>query len=238
MTSRRQHHPRRGPAGGEVPGQLPGDPAAGLACAEWAERSRAREHHARRLLTGVHRDVEDLAAGSGWEAEYPREVWQLRRIGITGAPVARLRFDGIPQPWRPAWPNAGHGGCWAKNRRRACQHRAHRYHPVRPVPVRRRHHHPAGIDRAVLERHLAGLHAELAGRHPPQAHQPAQRVLHRDPPARPGGLLPPSAVLFPSDYPPATRLPRVLVGAADPPDEDPAPRPVAQPRRPSRPLSS
>ena len=36
-------------------------------------------------------------SGTGWEAEFPRDVWELRRLGVEGN--RRLRFDGIPQPW-------------------------------------------------------------------------------------------------------------------------------------------
>ena len=41
--------------------------------------------------------VEDLHLGSGWEAEFPRDVWELRRLGVEGR--KRLRFDRIAQPW-------------------------------------------------------------------------------------------------------------------------------------------
>jgi integrase len=41
--------------------------------------------------------LEDLGCGTGWEAEFPRDVWELRRLGVEGR--KRLRFDGIPQPW-------------------------------------------------------------------------------------------------------------------------------------------
>jgi len=47
------------------------------------------------------RKLEDLAEGHGWEAEYSRDVWRLRRLGRRtgdGSP-SRLRFDAIPQPW-------------------------------------------------------------------------------------------------------------------------------------------
>jgi integrase len=43
--------------------------------------------------------VEDLRDGSGWEAEFPRDIWELRRLGIQRGNAARLRFDRIPQPW-------------------------------------------------------------------------------------------------------------------------------------------
>jgi integrase len=49
------------------------------------------------FLRYAYRCLEDLCCGSGWEAEFPRDVWELRRLGIEGR--KRLRFDGIPQPW-------------------------------------------------------------------------------------------------------------------------------------------
>ena len=49
------------------------------------------------FLRYAHAHVEDLQVGTGWEAEFPRDVWELRRLGIAGRP--RLRFDRIPQQW-------------------------------------------------------------------------------------------------------------------------------------------
>ena len=40
----------------------------------------------------------DLVEGVGWDAEFPRDVWLLRRIGYPGRDKA-LRFDGIAAPW-------------------------------------------------------------------------------------------------------------------------------------------
>jgi len=50
------------------------------------------------FLRFARRCVEDLQAGTGWEAEYPRDVWELRRLGMDNT-RARLRFDRITQPW-------------------------------------------------------------------------------------------------------------------------------------------
>ena len=36
-------------------------------------------------------------SATGWEAEFPRDVWELRRLGLEGR--KRLRFDRIPQQW-------------------------------------------------------------------------------------------------------------------------------------------
>lgn len=50
------------------------------------------------FLRYAREHLEDLAFGSGWENEFGRDVWMLRRLGIDGS-GARLRFDRISQPW-------------------------------------------------------------------------------------------------------------------------------------------
>ncbi|MGW6603494.1 tyrosine-type recombinase/integrase [Streptomyces sp. NPDC055036] len=50
------------------------------------------------FLRYAYTHLEDLVHGSGWESEFPRDVWELRRLGIEGT-RARLRFDRIAQPW-------------------------------------------------------------------------------------------------------------------------------------------
>jgi integrase len=52
--------------------------------------------NARAFALYGRRCVEDLRDGDGWDAEYPRDIWQLRRLGFAGN--LTLRFDGIPQP--------------------------------------------------------------------------------------------------------------------------------------------
>ena len=52
------------------------------------------------IIYGLRR-LEDLAEDHGWETEYRRDVWRLRRLGRAtgdGSP-SRLRFGAIPQPW-------------------------------------------------------------------------------------------------------------------------------------------
>lgn len=43
--------------------------------------------------------LEDLQHGVGWESEYPRDVWRLRRLGYDSATLAHLRFDTIEPVW-------------------------------------------------------------------------------------------------------------------------------------------
>lgn len=52
----------------------------------------------RRFLLDAIGYLRDLADGTGWDSEYPRDVWLLRRLGYP-ARDAVLRFDQIEQPW-------------------------------------------------------------------------------------------------------------------------------------------
>ena len=51
----------------------------------------------RALLLYARRAVADLAETGGWEAEYPRDVWRMHRLGFDGRRT--LQFDRIAQPW-------------------------------------------------------------------------------------------------------------------------------------------
>lgn len=63
---------------------------------DWA-RSTINDTRSRGFLSYASRVIADLAEAGGWDAEYPREVWRMRRLGYDGDRT--LRFDGIPQPW-------------------------------------------------------------------------------------------------------------------------------------------
>lgn len=67
----------------------------------WRERLRtspgARKASSA-FLTYARRQVENLCHGTGWDIEYPRDVWRLRNLGITGT-LTYLRFDAIGQLW-------------------------------------------------------------------------------------------------------------------------------------------
>src|SRR5258708_19414348 len=58
----------------------------------------ARSGHPVALSTYAHRKVTALAEGEGWDNEYPRDTWHMRRLGISSR-CATLRFAGIGQPW-------------------------------------------------------------------------------------------------------------------------------------------
>lgn len=54
------------------------------------------------LVRFILRCLEDLRDGGGWDAEYPRDVWQLRRLNLArehGIVGGSIHFDDIPQPW-------------------------------------------------------------------------------------------------------------------------------------------
>jgi integrase len=110
------------------------------------------------FLRYARQRLEDLLCGSGWEAEFPRDVWELRRLGIEGR--KRLRFDGIPQPWLRQLAKR-----FARWRLSIGRSPIQTYVDVQavtrlagflaspPVSVTSL----AGLDRAVLERYLAHL---------------------------------------------------------------------------------
>ncbi|MGH3634279.1 tyrosine-type recombinase/integrase [Mycobacterium sp.] len=41
----------------------------------------------------------DLRDGTGWDSEYERDVWRLRRLGVCGHDRARLDFTAVQPPW-------------------------------------------------------------------------------------------------------------------------------------------
>lgn len=165
------------------------------------------------FLRYAYRCLEDLHCGSGWEAEFPRDVWELRRLGVEGR--KRLRFDGITQPWLrdlakrfARWrlsigrsPNQAYIDVQAVTRLAG-------FLASPPVNITRL----AGINRAVLERYLADLSTDSR----------ALRSRSRDISSLGAFLdairrhewdadLPASAAFYPDDFPkPDKRLPRGL----------------------------
>jgi integrase len=183
----------------------------------WQQQLRGRDRKAstaHALLIYAFRQIEDLMLGGGWEAEYPRDVWRLRALGID-RPQAALRFDGIAQPWLkelakrwarwqlstgtdPGWVHTGV----------AAVTRLGRYLAAPAAGVRQL----ADLDRAALERYLADLRAELGGReihrqHVGRLNSFFQAIRQH----RWDDSLPVNAMLFAEDYPePSRRLPRAL----------------------------
>ena len=60
-------------------------------------RSMINDSRSRGFLSYASRVIAALAEAGGWEAEYPRNVWRMHRLGYDGDRT--LRFAGIPQPW-------------------------------------------------------------------------------------------------------------------------------------------
>jgi integrase len=167
----------------------------GLGSAAVPAAHRGLLHYARRVL-------QDLAEGAGWDAEYPRDTWQLRRLGISGS-CATIRFADIPQPWlkdlAKRWArwrlSAGVPGERAQAGIRSLIRLAG-FLAARSVTCLDQ------LDRVLLERYLADLHQQFAGRGI-QGKQIGQLAAFLADVRRHGwdATLPPDAVLYPEDFP-------------------------------------
>ena len=181
---------------------------------EWREAFGRKRSNAIALLAWSRRQVDDLAEGAGWDTEYPRDAWQMHRLGFEGRNV--LDFSGIPQQqlrdlakrWI-RWRLSTGLGLEAGSRR-----------PLRFLTRFAVFLHARGIagtdgiSRAVLEDYLAGLHAAMSGRREHGAHVSTIGLFLtavRQHGWAPG--LPPGAMIFPGDQPPRIELlPRALAG--------------------------
>jgi integrase len=120
-----------------------------------------------RLIIYARRRLEDLLDGTGWEVEYPRDVWRLRSLGLSTT-NATLRFDRIPQPWLRDLAKR-----WSRWRLSTGTSKSTSSLGVRTVThfaAFLAEHEPAvgrlaAVDRAVLERYLAHLRTTLASSH-------------------------------------------------------------------------
>jgi integrase len=154
-------------------------------------------------------------AQAAWDAEYDRDVWRLRELGIDSRTLARIQFTSIPQPWLKAlakrWARwrlaAGFGPETAASGTRAVA-RFGEFLAVQESAITSL----GQLDRTLLERYLAHLHALLGG-----------RVVHRSTigqlnlfltAIRQHGwddTLPTTAMFFPEDFPKEGQwLPRAL----------------------------
>ena len=166
----------------------------------------------RGFLGYASRVIADLAEAGGWEAEYPRDVWRMRRLGYDGDRT--LRFIGIPQPWLRELTKR-----WV--RWRLSTGLSLEAGGGRPVVVLTRFarfladigvERIDGIDRSTLERYLADLrgdriHAQRRGTRVGLLNRffSAIRQHHWD------TALPAEAMFFTEDYPKRQeRLPRAL----------------------------
>ena len=120
----------------------------------------------RQFILDARRRVEALAFGAGWDAEYPRDTWRLRNLGIEHH-EATVSFAAIPQPWLKdlakrhiRWQLAtGLSASTAGYGTRAVTRFAAWLSSLPEPPAGL-----AGVTRPLLESYLAVLQAELGGR--------------------------------------------------------------------------
>ncbi len=197
----------------------------------WFQRfpGRASPGHGdsgRALLVYARRTVEALHAGRGWDVEYPRDAWRLRNLGVSEGP-ATVRFTQISQPWLKElakrwirWRLSSGTGAGSVTKGALAITRFSAFLASPAVNVTRL----AQVDRELLERYLADLHSELAGRN---VH--AERIgqlngfLHAIRRLGWDDSLPASAMFHYDDYPKRGQLlPRALAEHVMTQLEDPA----------------
>ena len=184
----------------------------------------ARGGQAVALLAYAHRKVSDLAEGAGWDNEYSRDTWHMRRLGVSSR-CAALRFAGISQPWlkdlAKRWTRwrlstglsaqSCYRGVWALTR-------------LSGFLAAAGTDGAADLSRDVLERYLADLAAATGGRRAHRDHLGQVATFLRDVRRHQWDpSLPASAAIFPEDFPrPRRPLPRALAGHVMAQVEDPA----------------
>ena len=65
----------------------------------WLPDAFGQNNAAESFLHFTFECLDDFRHGAGWETEYPKDVWLLRRLGYPHARTTTLRFDRISQPW-------------------------------------------------------------------------------------------------------------------------------------------
>ncbi|MDQ6782987.1 MAG: site-specific integrase [Actinomycetota bacterium] len=174
-------------------------------------RPAPKDANPRAFLVYARRKVADLADADGWEGEFGRNIWQLRRLGYEGNQT--LDFTVVGQPWlrhlAMRWLRWRLGtGLNLETARRGLRSvtRFSAFCDTAGVTSL------GGINRALLERYLADLHAEWAGRQRHNDHigQLASFLAairqHRWDDSLPAG-----ALIFNDDYPKRSeRAPRAL----------------------------
>jgi integrase len=182
--------------------------------AEWRDAFGKKRSNAVALLAWSRRQVADLAEAGGWDAEYPRDAWQMHRLGFEGRWV--LDFTRIPQQelkdlakrWIRWRLSTGLGLDAGGTRPLRVLTRLAVFLHGRGVTG------AGGISRPVLEAYLADLHSALAGRAEHGAHVSIIGLFLTA--VRQHGWvpdLPADAMIFPGDQPPRLELlPRALAG--------------------------
>lgn len=189
-----------------------------LTTRQWADRAGPKTSSYPAFLAFARDVVEALHEGTGWEVEYPSDVWRLHRLpGLTRTPGKsphgrmHLRFDRIAEPWLRSLAKR-----WARLRLSSGLSPGTVQSDVQGLirfstflsQARPSVDALAGVDRGLLERYLAWL-----------VNQPLGRGAKEDAVTAPGcffqairqhgwdDTLPTTAVFFPGDLPP--RPPRL-----------------------------
>ena len=169
----------------------------------------------RAFTLGTYDRIETLAFGQGWDIEYPRDTWRLRKLGID-RPAATISFGQITQPWLKSlakrwarWQLTTGRSSGTAARAAAALSRFSQFLAAQPASI----DGLAQVDRPLLEAYLAGLHTAVGGRKCHAQHLTALGGFltairqHR----WDDSALPASAMLFTEDYPRrAQGLPRAL----------------------------
>jgi len=164
-------------------------------------RPAPKDANPRAFLVYAHRKLADLADGNGWEGEFGRDVWQLRRLGHEGN--QRLDFTVVPQPWLAhllkRWLRWRLGtGLNVETVRRGLRSLSRFAVFCETAGLTSL----AGVDRELLERYLADLHVEWAGRQRHNDHiGQLASFLGAIRQHRWDESLPASALIFADDYP-------------------------------------
>jgi integrase len=170
-----------------------------------------KDQDRRALLLFARRKVEDLVDAEGWEGEFPRAVWQLRRLGYDGNQT--LDFTAVPQPWLRLlvkrwlrWRLAT--GLNLETVRRGLRSLTRFAVFCQDIGAQSL----ADIDRVVVERYLADLQSEWGGRQRHNDHiAQISSFLGAIRQHRWDDSLPPSALIFSDDYPRRNeQVPRAL----------------------------
>ena len=187
---------------------------------QWAESGPrgTKAGGGRRFVLDARARIEQLAFGSGWDAEYPRDKWRLRNLGLQPGKTATIDFAPVSQPWLASLAKR-----WCRQRLSAglsASDAAHGIQAIRRFSAFLAAHAPDGDDpasvgRPLLERYLADLSSSGLSPSTRLQHVSALNGFFRDTRRHDwdDGTLPADAVFYPEDYPKlGRRLPRAVAG--------------------------
>jgi len=179
--------------------------AVGASARRLASRTAGRGggQHAAAFLGYAIECLLDLRDGTGWDSEYERDVWLLRRLGVAGHDGARLDVTELQPRWLRElvkrwcrWRMSCGVGLGQLRKDRIALVRLARLTPGLASST-----DPSALDRVALEGYLARLAVELA--HPKTRSSDIGAVtgfLHAVRQHR-WASLPAEAQLYPSDHP-------------------------------------